>query len=141
MQATVPLAAAFAGKMQGRPANLPTMLWLLVHICVSHQQASRDDVTSTTASCHAARRAALAASVPVTPLWLPADDLKQRLPTAMAPGGQDLTSGVAAVSFVASVFWPLPKAAELLLTGITTCCVAASPSLPGSAVAFLPSNG
>jgi hypothetical protein len=37
------------------------------------------------------------------PLRLPAEDLKQRLPTAMEPAGQFLTSGVGSVVFASDL--------------------------------------
>lgn len=90
---------------------------------------------STTASCHAASKAMLPASVPAIAFLLPAAFLKQRLPTAMAPGGHDLTSGVVAVEvlLLSALVTSSQVGRELLDTGTTSC---GSAVLPFAAACF-----
>jgi hypothetical protein len=92
-------------------------------------------VISTTTNCHAAKRATRPATVLATAFRLPAAFLKQRLPTAMAPGGQDLTSGVVAVLvLVLSCFVTSCQVGSVLLdTGTTSC---GSAVLPLAAACF-----
>ncbi len=75
----------------------------------------------------------LPATVPATAFLLPAEFLKHLLPTAMAPGGHDLTSGVVAVLVLLLSDFEACQEGMVLLEMGTASCGSAAGGLPAPA--------